>query len=84
MRSISAPPARADPKPPDVSVRYGAAEFRPRVDNFLHRISFSFETLIGSQEFCLGFAQRAEQTRDGTIVVFLAQTLKYVVFPDLI
>jgi hypothetical protein len=32
----------------------------------------------------LGFGQRTEQTGDGTIVVFLAETLKDVVFPDLI
>jgi hypothetical protein len=75
---------KVDPKLPVVRVRYGAAEYSPRVDNFLHRSSFSFETLIGSQEFCLGFAERTEQTPDRTIVVFLAETLKDVVFPDLI
>jgi hypothetical protein len=32
----------------------------------------------------LCFGQRAEQTGDGTIVVFLAEALKDVIFPDLI
>jgi len=32
----------------------------------------------------LGLGQRAEKTGDGTIVVFLTETLKDVVLPDLI